>query len=141
MDWLRPPTKRILSKRGTAGIRASVKDRPRQRRCRGRFGSLDMLLRPPCVWHAKALPRTLAGRISAPIETGTPMFQSDEEVIEAMGPRETIDRAVALLCAKHEVGRGVAFDLLIDGAVDSSEPVRMVAATIVRQSISAYDNR
>ncbi len=54
------------------------------------------------------------------------MFQSDEEVIEAMGPRETIGRAVALLCAEHEVGRGVAFDLLINGAVNSSEPVRKV---------------
>ena len=68
------------------------------------------------------------------------MFQSDEEVIEAMGPRETIGRAVALLCAEHDVGRGVAFDLLINGAVDSSEPVRKVAATIVRQATSAHDN-
>ena len=68
------------------------------------------------------------------------MFQSDEEVIEAMGPRETIGRAVALLCAEHDVGRGVAFDLLINGAVDSSEPVRKVAATIVRQATSTHDN-
>jgi len=68
------------------------------------------------------------------------MFQSDEEVIEAMGPRETIGRAVALLCAEHDVGTDVAFDLLIQGAVDSSEPVRNVAATIVRQSPGANHN-
>ena len=62
------------------------------------------------------------------------MFHTDEEVIEALGPHETIGQAVALLCAEHAVGEEDAFEMLVQGSADSSERVRNVAATIVRQS-------
>ena len=67
------------------------------------------------------------------------MFHTDEEVIEAMGPRETIGQAVALLCAEHEVGEEVAFEMLVQGSADSNMRVRKVAATVIRQSTGAHD--
>ena len=68
------------------------------------------------------------------------MFQTDEEVIEAMGRREPIGTAVALLCAEHNVDEEVAFELLVQGSAESSERVRTVAATVVQQSTDAHDN-
>jgi len=38
------------------------------------------------------------------------MFQTDEEVIEAMGPREPVGTAVALLCAEHNVDEEILRD-------------------------------
>ena len=68
------------------------------------------------------------------------MFQTDEEVIEAMGPREPIGTAVALLCAEHNVDEEVAFEMLVQGSAESSERVRTVAATVIQQSTDAHDN-
>ena len=68
------------------------------------------------------------------------MFHTDEEVIEALGPYETIGQAVALLRAEHDVGEAEAFEMLVQGSADSSERVRKVAATIVRQSTGSHDN-
>ena len=56
------------------------------------------------------------------------MFQTDEEVIKALGPHETIGQDVALVCAEHDVGEEDAFEMLIQGSADSSERVREVAA-------------
>ena len=69
------------------------------------------------------------------------MFHTDEEVIEALGPRETIVQAVALLRAEHNVAEEDAFEMLVQGAADSSEPVLVVAATVIRQSTGPHDNR
>ena len=67
------------------------------------------------------------------------MYQTDEEVIEATGPRETIGTAVALLCAEHNVDVEVDFGMLVQGSAESSERLRTVAAT-VQQSTHAHDN-
>jgi len=69
------------------------------------------------------------------------MFHTDEEVIEALGPQETIGQAVSLLCSEHDVGEEDAFEMLVQGSAVSSERVRNVAAIIVRQSTGAHDNR
>jgi AmiR/NasT family two-component response regulator len=68
------------------------------------------------------------------------VFHTDEEVIEALGPHETIGQAVSLLCAEHDVGEEDAFEMLVQGSADSNERVRKVAASIVRQSTGAHDN-
>jgi AmiR/NasT family two-component response regulator len=68
------------------------------------------------------------------------MFHTDEEVLEALGPQETIGQAVALLCAQHDVAEEDAFEILVQDSADSRERVRNVAATIVRQSVGAHDN-
>jgi hypothetical protein len=60
------------------------------------------------------------------------MSHTDDEVIEATGPREAIGRAVALLRAEHDVGEEDAFEMLVQGSADSSDRVLKVAATIVR---------
>jgi AmiR/NasT family two-component response regulator len=69
------------------------------------------------------------------------MFQTDEEVIAAIGPRAAIGNAVAVLCAEHHLSREVALDMLAQGAVDANVPVRMIAATIVRQSDGVHGTR
>ena len=46
------------------------------------------------------------------------MFHTDDEVIEAIGARETIDQAVALLRAEHDVSEQDAFELLVQGSAD-----------------------
>jgi AmiR/NasT family two-component response regulator len=71
---------------------------------------------------------------------GTRMFHTDEELIEALGPHETIGQAVALLCAEHGVDEVDAFEMLVKVSGESSRRVRKVAATIVRQSTRAHDN-
>jgi AmiR/NasT family two-component response regulator len=68
------------------------------------------------------------------------MLNSDDEVIVALGPRDTIIGAVALLREEHDVDEEVAFEMLVRGAVDSSQRVRTVAATVIRQSTGAHDN-
>ena len=68
------------------------------------------------------------------------MFHTDEEVIEALGPQETIGQAVSLLCAEHDVGEDDALEMLVQGSADASDRVRIFAATIVRQSTGAHDN-
>ena len=68
------------------------------------------------------------------------MFHTDEHVVEALGPYETIGQAVALLCDEHGVGEEDAFEMLVKGSADSSQRVRKVAATIVRQANGARDN-
>ena len=73
-------------------------------------------------------------------QRGQPVFHTDEEVIEALGPYETIGQAVALLRAEHHVSEDGAFEMLVQCSADSSERVRKVAATIVRQSTGAHDN-
>jgi len=68
------------------------------------------------------------------------MFQTDEAVIEAMGPRETIDTAVALLCAERNVDEEIAFEMLVHGSAESSEQVRKMAATVIQQSTHAHED-
>lgn len=65
------------------------------------------------------------------------MASVNEEVIEAMGPREVIGRAVTLLQARHGVGQATAFEMLVRGSSDSHEAVRETAAGVVRQSREA----
>ena len=57
-----------------------------------------------------------------------------------MDNRETIGEAVALLAAEHAVDKEVAFEMLVRSAGDSSDDVRMIAATIIRRSTGARDN-
>jgi len=66
------------------------------------------------------------------------VFQTDEEVIESLGPQETIGQAVLLLCAEHDVDEEDAFEMLVQGSANSSEPVRNVAATIIRHSTGSH---
>ena len=68
------------------------------------------------------------------------MFHTDEELIGALGPHETIGQAVALLCAEHGVDEVDAFGMLVKVSGESSQRVRKVAATIVRQSTGAHDS-
>ena len=69
------------------------------------------------------------------------MFHTDEEVIQALGPSETIGQAVSLLYAEHDVGEEDAFEMLVQGSADSSQRVRKVAAALLRQSTGAHDNK
>ena len=64
------------------------------------------------------------------------MFHADEEVIEASGPRGTVDEADIRLRAEHDVGEEVASEMPVRGGVDSSLRVRKLAATIIRPRIS-----
>ena len=68
------------------------------------------------------------------------MFHTDEEVIEVLGPQETIGQAVSVLCTEHDVGEEDAFEMLVQASATSSERVRNIAATIVRQSTGARNS-
>ena len=62
------------------------------------------------------------------------MSAGHQGLIEAMGPREVIERAIALLRARHHVSESAAFGMLQRGSSDSQEAVREIAAGIVLQS-------
>ena len=57
-----------------------------------------------------------------------------DDIIETMGPREVIARAIAMLRDLHHVSEAAAFEMLVSGSSDSQEKVREVAAAILRRS-------
>jgi AmiR/NasT family two-component response regulator len=63
-----------------------------------------------------------------------------QQSAEALGPREVIGRAVGVLMSRHDLDEAAAFELLVQGSVDSRQKVREVAATIVRQSGPSADS-
>ena len=62
------------------------------------------------------------------------MRSDNDDIVESLGPREVIGRAVDLLCVEHEVSEAEAFEMLVRGFADSHETVRENAAVILRRS-------
>jgi hypothetical protein len=62
------------------------------------------------------------------------MSSEYQRAVEAMGPREVIGRAVALLQARHRVNESVAFGMLLRSLSDSHEGVRESAVSVVLRS-------
>lgn len=61
------------------------------------------------------------------------MSSEDKNIIELLGPREVIGRAIALLMTRDALTRDAAFDLLVQGSSSSHRKVREFAAEIVEQ--------
>jgi len=60
--------------------------------------------------------------------------RTNEDLIETLGARGVISRAVQLVMEQYGVGEGRAFDVLVRGSAQSQRTVRAVAAAIVRKS-------
>ena len=60
--------------------------------------------------------------------------RANEDLLETLGARGVISRAVQLVMAEYGVGEGRAFDVLVRGSASSQRTVRDVAAAIVRRS-------
>ena len=60
--------------------------------------------------------------------------RTNEVLIETLGARGVISRAVQLVMAQYGVGESRAFDVLVRGSAQSQRTVRAVAAAMVRKS-------
>jgi len=56
-----------------------------------------------------------------------------EDIIERLGAREVIGRAVDLLMDRGDVSRDDAFELLVQGSSESHQKVHEKAAEIIQQ--------
>lgn len=56
-----------------------------------------------------------------------------ENIIELLGPREVIGRAIDLLITRDHVSRDTAFELLVGRSSSSHRTVRETAAKIIQQ--------
>jgi hypothetical protein len=70
---------------------------------------------------AEHLAHTMAWRNSTSPRGGQPVFHTDEEVINALGPHQTIGSAVALLCADATWVRKTPLEL---PPADLASPIR-----------------
>lgn len=61
------------------------------------------------------------------------MPSETEDILERLGPREVIGRAVDLLMDRDDVSRDDAFELLVHGSSESHQKVREKAAEILQQ--------
>ncbi len=62
------------------------------------------------------------------------MSPDAENIIELLGPREVVGRAISVLMSREDLSRDAAFGLLVQGSCDSHRTVRDFAADIVDQS-------
>ena len=60
--------------------------------------------------------------------------RANEDLLEKLGARGVISRAVQLVMARYGVGESRAFDVLVRGSANSQRTVRDVAAAMVRKS-------
>jgi AmiR/NasT family two-component response regulator len=60
--------------------------------------------------------------------------QADAWIIDQLGPREVIGRAVDLLMKRHGVDEAAAFEMLVKGSSDSHERVREIAAGVLLEA-------
>lgn len=67
------------------------------------------------------------------VETGYPMTGDVENIIELLGPREVIGRAIGLLMVQDGLSRDAAFERLVQRSSGSHRRVRETAAEIVEQ--------
>jgi len=58
----------------------------------------------------------------------------DQNVIELLGPREVIGRAIDVLMATRDVNRDDAFEMLVQDSSGSHRKVRDTAAAIIQQA-------
>lgn len=58
----------------------------------------------------------------------------EESLIELLGPREVIGRAIGVLMAEHGVSRDAAFEMLVQDSSSKHQKVRTVAEHIITQS-------
>ena len=62
------------------------------------------------------------------------MPSEDQNVIELLGPREVIGRAIDVLMATRDVNRDDAFEMLVQDSSGSHRKVRDTAAAIIQQA-------
>ena len=62
------------------------------------------------------------------------MSSHDQNIIELLGPREIIGKAIELLMATCDVSRDAAFEMLVQDSSGSRRKVRDTAAAIVQQA-------
>lgn len=63
------------------------------------------------------------------------MSSDVQNIVELLGPREVIRRAIAWLMARNDVSRDAAFAILVRDSSVSRQTVREVAAAIVAQRV------
>ena len=62
------------------------------------------------------------------------MSASSDTILQALGPREAIARAVSILMAKHDVSEEAALNLLVRSARETHVKIRETASRIVAES-------
>ena len=62
------------------------------------------------------------------------MPTNDQNVIELLGPREVIGRAIDVLMTTRDVSRDAAFEMLVQDSSGSHRKVRDSAAAIIQQA-------
>ena len=62
------------------------------------------------------------------------MPTDDQNVIELLGPREVIGRAIDVLMTTRDVSRDAAFEMLVQDSSGSHRKVRDSAAAIIQQA-------
>jgi len=62
------------------------------------------------------------------------MSSDDQNVIELLGPREVIGRAIDVLMTTRDVTRDAAFEMLVQDSSGSHRKVRDSAAAIIQQA-------
>ena len=62
------------------------------------------------------------------------MPPDDQNVIELLGPREVIGRAIDVLTTTRDVNRDAAFEMLVQDSSGSHRKVRDSAAAIIQQA-------
>jgi AmiR/NasT family two-component response regulator len=87
------------------------------------------------VWCTGDLPRTPVARtfVRSSEAPGILLSSDVQNIIELLGPREVVGRAVDLLMATHDVSRDIAFAMLVRDSSLSRRTVREVAAAMVGQ--------
>jgi hypothetical protein len=83
----------------------------------------------------KICPGPWYGQSTRHLEVPGFLMSSDgENIIELLGPKETIGQAIAVLMTKHHVCRDEAFGILVQESAENHTRVRDIAATIIKQS-------